>query len=190
MKKYVSLLFIFVLQGCLVSVPSTTETRISTDLYLSQHNSISGRYQETKAFASVTEFQSGDGKEFLYYTADKYGTGKLWIAVPKSEVSTVVAGLNKYLEWSEKAKKNKDIFQKEITRFSAPSESSLINNFYKLDFFSGNSVSHFVLFSTCTSAGCSTTATVNEVNAKILVNELVKYESGSFNMENVASKYN
>lgn len=189
MKKYISLIILFMLQGCL-TIPTTTETRVSTNLYLSQHNSISGKYEKSKAFASVTEFQDGDGKEFLHYTADKYGTGQLWIAVPRSEINTVVAGLKKYLKWNEQAKRNKDLFQKDIVTFSAPSESSLIDNFYKLEFFSGNVQSHFVSFASCTAGTCVSTATVDEADAKVLIVELTKYGNGAFSKRDVASQYN
>lgn len=190
MKKLIVLAAVIVLQGCL-TIPTTSESRISTDLSISQYNSISGRYMETKAFASITSFPDGGGQEFIYYKADKYGTGQLWIAVPKSEVSNVVIGLNKYLKWNDQAKANQDVFQKDIMTFKAPSSDS---NYYKVEFYSGNAQRHFALFYSCmtglTGPSCAQIASLNENNVHVLINELSKYSSGTLSASGIASKYN
>lgn len=195
-KKIISLAVISLCAGCMTTLPQSQDTRISTKMFLSEHNSITGKYHMKKAFATLKQYPKGEYKDFIHYSADRYGQGELWVAVPKQEVPKVVNGLKKYLEWNKQAIANKDMFEKEIMQYEAAYNSYGTTDVYNsILFFSGNETSHYAIFQQCMNLSaiglqCNTAAVIDAENAKTLITELEMYGEGKMINEDISSKYN
>src|SRR6218665_1476884 len=91
-------------------------TRLSTNLYAKEYNSVASKYMDRPTFSSVE--QMSDGETVLAISIDTYGTAQNTLRLSKKHVNEYINLINKYFEWEKLAKSRKDAFTKEIGKAS------------------------------------------------------------------------
>jgi|TARA_B110000211_G_C14042753_1_gene537517 hypothetical protein len=174
------------LTGC-NSTPITSESRINTQVAITQYNSIASKYYDQPTFAKLMDIKNTG--EILTYTAEKYGEGSFKLSIHKEDIPVITSTIDKYLKWEETASKDGDIFTKEIT----PPYESKVNsaNMYSWKFYSGNAKSHFLIEDTCMWGKC-TSITLNRTSAINLKSDLLKWSNGELSSRSAenTNKYN
>lgn len=145
MKGIILALGVMLLAGCAGSIQGGTETRLNSDLRVSDYNDASDRYTERPTFVSKVE-RIGTG-EMLWIKVDKYGVNED-LYIPIQSVPDLSAAINKYFEWEGKAKARGDQIDKRIAKIDGWAQ-------FKLDtmFFSASPESHYFVISQCV-LGC------------------------------------
>ena len=135
-----NLIFLLILSFSLIANAAwrEDERRISTTLKVSHYNTIGSRY--IKMPTDVLVLKMG-GIETLGIEPNR-GTSEYFSV---THVDEYLAHIAKYMEWQEKATKNKDALTKEIGQ--AP--TSMAGIWLKFGFHSGNATTHFLSISSC-----------------------------------------
>lgn len=181
MASLVSLL----VTGCVLDPQNKKSLRFNTSVELVEFFSESRGYVEKPTFGEIIENKKG---YFYYLKAPKYGTGVSWVIVEKSEVDIWESAIEKYLKWNELATQNKDMIEKEITRYNSPYSMNI-----RLEFYSGNETTHYLSIKSCQSGLiqiCTPMAMLNKKNAILLKKELKLFKNGNLKYEDISSKYN
>ncbi len=178
MKKLLTILLALILTGCQTTTIETSSNRATTEVMLTEYNSLAGKYLDKSTFLSI----SGNT---LTYKADRYGQGYLWLVIHKNDIDTVFGAIDKYLRWESLAVKNGEMLTKDLTQ-KYNSESAVID--YKFVFHSGNAATHYMQFS----SDEITFSSLSKDNVLRLKNELIKWRDGTlkFTTAEDISKYN
>ena len=191
MKK-VGFALVLALGACASAMSATVDMPVDADVTASQFNSVASQYMERPTFVSVQKYPSGEVvmtiKRDDYGGKDRYGRDaatNVWFDVAGAKV--ILESIAKYREWNEQAKRERDIFVKEIAKTQTVKGGAV-----EAGFASGNADRHFLTLSFCAFGTCLsedalffTEEEVDDLEA--LLNDFV---GGKVQPENVSSKYN
>lgn len=183
--------------GCSsINMPEQPEKiRFTTKVKISEYNDISSEYMYRPTFGSILIGKDHLGKDYTAYnvSADKYGSGILYVTVTYESVENYNKSIEKYFKWNEIALKDKDLITKEIMRWNYNETSPV---YTKVTFHSANEKNNYFIIDSCYPGSygeeCLNLANLDFNNVKILSEELDMFKSGSLLKNKVIddSKYN
>ena len=125
------------------------KVKISSPFNVMEYNTVSNQYGERATFILMNIRDKGDMGWIQADLIHKSDLAQQWggldsLRIKEKHVENYISAVDKFLKWEEIARRDKDNFDKEITKV----------NKVKFSFHSGNEKSHYLVMTFCAVAIC------------------------------------
>lgn len=184
MKKVIVFIFSIFLVAC---TTVQEETRVSSDLKVSQFNSLSYNFMGRPTFVSLESMS--DGEKVLAISMDDYGSSSSLLRFSAKHVDDYRKIIDKYYQWEKLALERGDVFTKHLGE--ATTWGNIISGSLSFDFHSGNAANHYLLIKFCSLGKCldDNAFYFDMKNTHILESLLKRLKNGEIEQTNLDAVY-
>lgn len=134
--KIIYIFTLLFLSACAAGMTDRTMP-VDTELQAKMYNSVASQYMNRPTFVDLNIQKSGD--KVLDIQVVDYLDNKVHLMVFYRDMHVYLNAIDKYLEWEEKAKVKRHVFDKVIDTYSSPWGID-----YSFNFHSGNKYTHYL----------------------------------------------